>query len=53
MPHTSAWQQGADAGRAGKPTTACPYNPLSYDFVTWMNGWAFATHEKAKEDDEL
>ena len=53
MPHISAWQQGADAARAGKSTTECPYNPLSYEWVTWMYGWTFATHMKAKEDDEL
>lgn len=53
MHGSSVWRQGADAARAGKPATACPYKPLAYDFVVWMNGWAFATHEKAKEDDEL
>jgi ribosome modulation factor len=49
----SAWQQGANAAREGLPATACPYSPLTYDFVTWMNGWAMAAHLKAKEDDEL
>ncbi len=49
----SVWNEGAAAARAGKPATACPYSPLSYDFVVWFNGWSFATHMKAKEDDEL
>ncbi len=49
----SVWQQGATAARTGHPATACPYSPLSYDFVVWFNGWAFACHMKAKEDDEL
>jgi ribosome modulation factor len=49
----SAWQQGASAAREGLPASACPYSPLTYDFVTWMNGWAMAAHLKAKEDDEL
>lgn len=49
----SVWNEGAAAARAGKPATACPYSPLSYDFVVWFNGWSFATHLKAKEDDEL
>ncbi len=50
---SSVWNEGATAARAGKPASACPYNTLSYDFVVWFNGWAFATHMKAKEDDEL
>lgn len=50
---SSVWNEGAAAARAGKPATACPYSPLSYDFVVWFNGWSFATHQKAKEDDEL
>ena len=50
---TSAWQQGADAARAGLPASACPYPATTYHFVTWHNGWAAATHQKAKEDDEL
>lgn len=50
---SSVWNEGATAARAGKPATACPYSPLSYDFVVWFNGWSFATHLKAKEDDEL
>lgn len=49
----STWQEGADAARADKPASACPYHPIEYHFVTWMNGWAMATHNKAKEDDEL
>lgn len=53
MTFLSAWQQGADAARAGKPTSANPYSPLSYDFVTWMHGWTFATHRMAIEDDDL
>lgn len=50
---SSVWNEGAKAARAGKPAAACPYSPLSYDFVVWFNGWAFASHLKAKEDDEL
>lgn len=53
MHGSSVWQQGADAGRAGKPASACPYSTLDYRFVVWFNGWAMATHQKAKEDDEL
>jgi ribosome modulation factor len=49
----SAWQEGADAARAGVPATRCPYEPLTYHFVTWHNGWAMAKHLMAKEDDEL
>ena len=50
---SSVWNEGAKAARAGKPAATCPYSPLSYDFVVWFNGWSFATHLKAKEDDEL
>ena len=50
---SSVWNEGASAARKGLPATACPYSPLSYDFVVWFNGWSFATHMKAKEDDEL
>ena len=49
----SKWAEGAKAARDGKPASACPYKPLHYDFVTWMNGWVYAMHQKAKEDDEL
>lgn len=49
----SVWQQGANAARARLPASACPFGPLSYDFVVWFNGWAFACHQIAKEDDEL
>jgi ribosome modulation factor len=51
--NASTWQEGAKAARAGLPMTACPYPLLDYAFVTWTNGWAFAAHNKAKEDDEL
>lgn len=51
--HQSCWQQGADAARAGLGPEACPHSRLTYHFVTWMNGWTFAAHQKAKEDDEL
>jgi ribosome modulation factor len=50
---SSVWQQGADAARAGKPASACPYATLDYRWVVWMNGWVMAAHLKAKEDDEL
>ncbi len=49
----SVWNEGAKAGRAGKKSNDCPYNPLSYDFVVWHQGWAYAVHMQAKEDDEL
>ena len=49
----SVWQQGATAARQGKPASANPYAVLKYEFVSWHNGWAAATHHKAKEDDEL
>lgn len=48
--HLSAWQQGADAARAGKPASACPHTPDLYHFVTWHNGWAMARHEMAKAE---
>ena len=50
---SSCWNQGAQAARSGAAATDCPYDPLSYDFVVWFNGWAFAMHQIAKEDDEL
>lgn len=49
----SCWEEGAKAARAGKPASVCPYKPLKYEFVTWHNGWVYATHLKAKEDDEI
>lgn len=49
----SVWNQGAAAARAGLLSTACPYHRLSYDFVVWHNGWAWASHMKAKEDFDL
>lgn len=52
-PAVSSWQQGATAARAGRPCNTNPHSPLTYDFVTWLNGWAVAAHNKAKEDDEL
>lgn len=47
----SRWQQGANAARAGAKSKDCPYGRLSYDFVTWHNGWAMAAHMQAKEED--
>lgn len=47
----SAWDQGAKAARARKPAATCPYKALTYDFVTWHNGWAAAAHQVAIEDD--
>lgn len=47
----SRWQEGANAARAGKQSTDCPYLRETYHFVTWTNGWATAAHEMAKEDD--
>ena len=49
----SVWQQGATAARQGLPSFSNPFHPLKYEFVSWHNGWAAATHHKAKEDDEL
>lgn len=49
----SVWQQGATAARQGKPSSSNPHPPLRYEFVSWHNGWAAATHHKAKEDDDL
>lgn len=47
------WTAGANAARAGQPASDNPYDPLLYEFVQWMHGWAAAMHNKAKEDDEL
>jgi ribosome modulation factor len=47
----SVWQQGATAARSGKPASACPYPPDLYNWVTWMNGWLWATHQMAKEEE--
>lgn len=50
----SVWQQGANAARAGKPITANPYSKINWNYVVWMNGWATATHNMAKQEiDEL
>jgi hypothetical protein len=49
----SVWNQGAQAAREGKPATANPINPLRYEFVSWHNGWSFATHLIAKEKDDF
>lgn len=51
----SVWQSGATAAREGKPITANPWNPISYKFVAWINGWSFATHMMTIEnqDEEL
>lgn len=49
----SVWNEGAAAARAGLTSTDCPYSPINYMYVVWHNGWAFAMHMKAKEDDEL
>lgn len=43
----SAWQQGANAAREGLEPEDCPYERTSYDFVTWMNGWATAAYNVA------
>lgn len=48
----STWQEGATAARAGKPISANPYDPIAYKYVVWVNGWVFATHLIAKENDE-
>lgn len=53
MTFHSCWLEGSKAARDGKQAKDCPYNPLSYDFVGWMNGWANTKHNMAKEDDEL
>jgi hypothetical protein len=50
---THVWQAGAAAARQGKPASDNPHPPLRYEFVSWHNGWAFAAHLQAKEDDEL
>jgi hypothetical protein len=49
----SVWQQGADAARRGEPISACPYPRDIYKWVVWVNGWTWATHQTAREDDEL
>lgn len=49
----SVWQQGATAAREGKKASDNPHSALRYEFVSWHNGWAAATHQIAKEDDEL
>lgn len=51
----SVWQSGATAAREGKPITANPWNPISYKYVAWSNGWAFAKHMMTVEqqDEEL
>lgn len=46
--HLSAWQEGADAAKAGKASTDCPYDPGDYNFVTWHNGWCFKMHLMAR-----
>jgi hypothetical protein len=48
----SVWNEGAAAARSGTPSSRNPYPPTHYNFVVWLNGWSFATHMKAKEDDE-
>lgn len=49
---TSPWQQGADAARAGSPFKTNPYPCTNYFHVAWGNGWLWATHQVAKENDE-
>ena len=51
--HMSVWNQGADAARKGASASDNPHPPLKHEFVSWHNGWAAATHHKAKEDDDL
>ncbi len=48
---SSVWNLGALAAREGEPATANPYPVNNYDFVCWMNGWAFAKHMVAKEEE--
>lgn len=45
----SVWLQGAKAARDGAKITDCPYHPIRYEFVVWINGWAATTHEMMKE----
>lgn len=49
---TSPWQQGATAAREGKPFAANPYSTINHFHVSWGNGWLWATHQIAKENDE-
>ena len=51
MRGSSVWNLGALAAREGKPATANPYPVNNYDFVCWMNGWAFAKYMVAKEEE--
>lgn len=46
----SVWQQGADAARAGKPSSANPHSKINWNYVVWMNGWATATYNMAKQE---
>jgi hypothetical protein len=48
----SVWNEGAAAARAGVPSSRNPYQPTNYNFVVWLNGWAFAAHQRAKEMDD-
>lgn len=48
---SSVWNQGAEAAREGLPASACPFGPVSYDFVVWFNGWAWAKHQIAREEE--
>lgn len=50
---SSKWLEGATAAREFKPVTACPYEPISYDFVVWHNGWAFARYQMAQEGEDI
>ena len=47
---STKWEVGAKAARAGAKITACPYPPSSYDYVTWLNGYAFAKHQMSIGD---
>ena len=43
------WLEGAKAARAGAKPEDCPYPPGNFNYVLWLNGWANATHNMAKE----
>lgn len=48
---SSVWNQGSQAARAGVPAANNPHLENHYDFVVWLNGWAWTRHMVAKEEE--
>jgi ribosome modulation factor len=39
--HRRCWNEGLEAGRAGQPSAACPYDTKAEE-AAWLAGWAKA-----------